>query len=521
MTHDREHADNSTPEVPESFRAILGHVGPGLVLAGSIVGSGELIMTTKLGAQAGFSLLWFLAVSCVTKVVVQAELARYTITSGQTFLAAFNGLPGPRWKTPRWLTLQWICISSVAVVGAVVLHEYEVANVVPLSGGVALASFTTAVGVRRTTDPVGAKAESEINWFVWLWLPMFPLLLLSGGAIIGAAGQTLSLAFPGLLGPHESVLWSTITAFVAGVLLIGGRYQTLEKASVALVFAFTFITALSVVFLQMTDHAIESSDLVAGLSLQLPSDFNSTIALTALAVFAGTGAGTSHMIAYTYWCAEKGYARKIGPNEPTADWQHRARSWIRVMYVDVFLTMIVYTIVTGGFYLLGAAVLNSQSLDPDGLETLSVLREVYTTTLGSWAGHVFVCGAFVVLFTSIVAGVGAAGHVLADGLSLIGVVEASNRTKQQQVARFAMAIALILQTAMYAAFENPPLMIVISGAMAVVLYPAVGAGTLYFRHKGIDPRVAPGTATTIWLWLCCISMIVVAPIAVVLAVALR
>ena len=56
-------------EPPQGIRMTLRHLGPGLILVGSIVGSGELIMTTKLGAQGGFALLWFVLLSCVIKTV--------------------------------------------------------------------------------------------------------------------------------------------------------------------------------------------------------------------------------------------------------------------------------------------------------------------------------------------------------------------------------------------------------------------------------------------------------------------
>jgi len=41
-------------EPPRSFVAILRRIGPGIILCASIVGSGELIATTTLGAQAGY-----------------------------------------------------------------------------------------------------------------------------------------------------------------------------------------------------------------------------------------------------------------------------------------------------------------------------------------------------------------------------------------------------------------------------------------------------------------------------------
>ncbi len=120
-------------EPPVGFKATLRFLGPSFILIGSIVGSGELILTTSLGAQVGFAGLWFILFSCVVKTIVQAELGRYTISSGDTCLEAFNRLPGPRWR---------------------------------------------------------------VGWFVWLWIVWQIPGLITGSAILGSTGQVLSTAFP-------------------------------------------------------------------------------------------------------------------------------------------------------------------------------------------------------------------------------------------------------------------------------------------------------------------------------------
>ncbi len=71
-------------EPPPSASKAISRLGPGLVLAASIVGSGELIATTTLGAQAGFVALWVVLLSCAVKPAVQAELGRYTVATGET-----------------------------------------------------------------------------------------------------------------------------------------------------------------------------------------------------------------------------------------------------------------------------------------------------------------------------------------------------------------------------------------------------------------------------------------------------
>src|SRR3954468_11274057 len=94
-------------EPPHTFFKAIRQIGPGLILAGSIVGTGELIATTGLGAKQGYILLWLILLSCVIKVFVQTELGRYAITHGQTTLAAFDTLPGPRLGT-SWMCWLWL-----------------------------------------------------------------------------------------------------------------------------------------------------------------------------------------------------------------------------------------------------------------------------------------------------------------------------------------------------------------------------------------------------------------------------
>ncbi len=72
----------------------------------SIVGSGELIATTTLGAQAGYVALWVILLSCAVKPAVQAELGRYTIATGETGLEALDRMPGPRLGV-SWILWAW------------------------------------------------------------------------------------------------------------------------------------------------------------------------------------------------------------------------------------------------------------------------------------------------------------------------------------------------------------------------------------------------------------------------------
>src|SRR3972149_10573972 len=104
---------------------------------------------------------------------------------------------------------------------------------------------------------------------------------------------------------------------------------------------------------------------------------------------------------YPYWVLEKGYARELG--DPTsAGWAERARRWIRTIWLDAGLSTALATMVTGAFFLLGAAVLYRQEIVPEGLEVVDQVSRVYTQTYGDWSKWLFLLGAFCTLYSTLV-----------------------------------------------------------------------------------------------------------------------
>lgn len=87
---------------PRGFFASLKYLGPGLILSAAIVGSGELIATTVLGAKAGFAVLWVILLGCLLKVAVQLQYGRHAIMHGQASFPAWNAGKGPRLFGLHW-----------------------------------------------------------------------------------------------------------------------------------------------------------------------------------------------------------------------------------------------------------------------------------------------------------------------------------------------------------------------------------------------------------------------------------
>jgi Mn2+/Fe2+ NRAMP family transporter len=59
----------------------------------SAAGSGELLFTPRVGAQYGYTLLWAMTVAIALKWIINREIGRYAVCTGQSLLAGVRRLP--------------------------------------------------------------------------------------------------------------------------------------------------------------------------------------------------------------------------------------------------------------------------------------------------------------------------------------------------------------------------------------------------------------------------------------------
>ena len=415
---------------PASFGAALRRIGPGIVLASAIVGSGELIATTTLGAQVGFAALWIVLVSCAIKPVVQGELGRYTIVTGTTGLEGFNRMPGPR------------------------------------------------LGV---------------SWLVWAWALTVSLTLLQVGGMYGGVGQVLHLLWPAV----AVNAWVAICLAITLAVLLGGGYARIERFAMVKVGLFTLLTVFAAAVLVRRPGAVSTADFVSGLSFSLPP----AGMVTAIAVFGITGVGATELVMYPYWCVEKGYARFVGPRENTPEWIARARGWIRVMHLDILCSLVIYTMATVAFYLLGAGVLHRMGVVPAGRDTVVVLSQLYTQTLGGWALWLFYVGVVITLYGTIFAATAAHSRMMADLVRVLGVYAREDaHSRRIWKDRFVVILATV-PALFYWLFESPVQMVVAGGVAQALMLPLIGLAAIYVRHTHLPKELQPATGTTIMLWL--------------------
>lgn len=515
--------DLQPQEPPHSLGSILRRIGPGFVLAGTIVGSGELVATTATGAEAGFSLLWLIILGCVIKVFVQVEIGRQTVTHGESSLNAINSVPGPQ---------LWFSLTRDRKIGA--------------------------------------------NWIVWCWLMMFAATLVLFGGIIGGIGQSLAITIPltengrllnqernlamelrvkeaerksvqlaeaeaatgekeklnarliqldkeipetqrklaslpgAVSAVHDDKYWAAGVTAVTILLLVVGRYRFIEVLAFVLVSSFTIITIVNLFLLQGYESwSISGREILSGLSFGLPQAAGERVPLiTALATFGIIGVGAADLVLYPYWCLEKGYAKWTGKNDGSEAWKRRARGWMRVLQWDAWSSCVLYTFSTVAFYLLGAAILGRIGLVPVGPEMIRTLSVMYEPVFGAAAQLLFLFGAFAVLYSTFFIGNAGNCRLATDVLGVMNAVKINDANRTRWIRRFAVIIPLI-STTIYFTAGSPVALVLIGGVAQSLLLPMVAFAALYFRHRKCDPALQPGRAWDAMLVICLIVFLVI------------
>jgi hypothetical protein len=290
--------------------------------------------------------------------------------------------------------------------------------------------------------------------------------------------------------------WVLIFLGVTLALLLGGGYERIEGLAMIKVGLFTLLTFLAAVVLTRMPQYFSWADVWQGFNFRLPGEGLST----AVAVFGITGVGASELFMYPYWCVEKGYARCAGKREASPEWRARAEGWIRVMHVDIFVSMFIYTIATIAFYLLGAGILHGMGKVPAAKDMISVLSNIYTQTLGAWSLWIFYLGAIATLYGTIFAATAANSRVYADMFRLMGFFDHADYAARVRYRRGFVLFLTIFPVCLFMLVQSPVKMVVAGGVVQALMLPIIGIGTLYLRHRQLPEEVRPSGWITVTLW---------------------
>ena len=117
-------------------------LGPGLLLAATSIGVSHLVMSPRAGSLFGFQLLWLVTLTHICKYHAFEFGPRYAAATGQSLIAGYSRVPGPRgWAL--WIFLLGTVAQGIGVlagvvgIAAAVLHTFI--------GGMTFQAYTALV----------------------------------------------------------------------------------------------------------------------------------------------------------------------------------------------------------------------------------------------------------------------------------------------------------------------------------------------------------------------------------------
>ena len=127
--------------------------------------------------------------------------------------------------------------------------------------------------------------------------------------------------------------------------------------------------------------------------------------------------------------------------------------------------------------------------------------------LGSAGLTIFLVGAFVVLFSTMVTASASNARLLADGLVLYKRIQKPKTEEQRAKLLSRCCIAVPAFCAfVYFLIGAPVSLVLVGGVAQALMLPFLSIAALYFRYKQTDKPLQPGLAWTVFLWISALAM---------------
>ncbi len=144
--------DQLPTPTPFTLRNCLAMLGPGLVLVGGAIGTGEFVMGPKTAAQYGGALFCVVVLSILAQLMLNTEAMRYTLVTGEPIMTGFmRSRPGPKFWIVLYLLLDvgsWWPAQAMLAAQILVIMWYKLgptADITPYTSTIIAASYVVFV----------------------------------------------------------------------------------------------------------------------------------------------------------------------------------------------------------------------------------------------------------------------------------------------------------------------------------------------------------------------------------------
>ncbi len=403
--------DNGGVKLPPKGWAILAMVGPGLVWAGEYIGSGEVILCTRLGAIMGTLILWAPMMAIFLKYVIGLAGARYTVVTGEGMMDMFSRVPGPR----KWAV--WIVLIGQFAAGAVSMSGLSVASAV----------FVDAL------VPVN---NTIVAWIVALFC--------------------VGVVWSGQFDPVKWVTSFLVLIMVSGVLYVAWNVTPGLGEVLKGLFGFSLPA--------IPDWALDGGAVAS-----------SNVWAEMLPVLGWAAGGFASQVWYSYWVLESGYgmAGQGGFGKPAnekklavmdAETATRVKGWCRVVYADATTALCVGTVVTSCFMLAGAGVLGKLHIAPNGAQVAVQLSELFGSFWGRTGAVMFLLAGTAAMVSTNVCQYAGWPRLLSDCVRIL-FPPLLRKVSQRVVFRSFVTVLFLTNMVLINAFGVEPLLLVRLGAV--------------------------------------------------------
>lgn len=210
------------PEPPAfTFRNVIRTIGPGVIGLGVAIGGGEWLLGPAVVVTQGPGLLWLTIVAVLLQAVLNLEMGRYTLYTGEPIMNGFmRTWPGPgfwgwTYAGLTFLQLGWPAIALSAATAGAALFLGRIPGSQD-SGLVLLLGYAT-FGACLVVISAGKKVERTVEWvmrFMVVWIFLYLLLV----DVTTVSGENWVRIFKGL-GSFGNIPagsnWNLLAAFAA------------------------------------------------------------------------------------------------------------------------------------------------------------------------------------------------------------------------------------------------------------------------------------------------------------------
>lgn len=206
---------------PFTPRHVLRTIGPGVIGLGVAIGSGEWLLGPSVIASYGPQLLWLTTLAVLLQVLLNLEMARYTLYTGEPIITGFmRTWPGAAFWGGTYALLSLLqygwpgwALASATASAALILGRIPGAG----DAGLVIALGYATFGVCLLITLTGRKVERTLELAMWVMVGAV-LLYLLGLSLASASGDSwkrTAVGFVSFGSVPSGADWTLIAAFAA------------------------------------------------------------------------------------------------------------------------------------------------------------------------------------------------------------------------------------------------------------------------------------------------------------------